>query len=112
MSVLLLLLLAAVLLLPSANYHELSGIPLDSLPEYVGLLALLPVIAWPWLRNQWHAMVRTWPARHVAVAIILLCFGLLMKGLLLVAEGYEGFSACYRASPSRAPAVRLESRLS
>ena len=52
MSALLLLLLAAVLLLPSANYHALSGFPLDSLPEYLGLLALLPVIAWPWLRNQ------------------------------------------------------------
>ena len=97
MSALLLLLLAAVLLLPSANYHALSGIPLDSLPEYLGLLALSPVIAWPWLRNQWHTMVTTWPTRHVALAITLLCFGVLMKGALFVAGGYEGFAACYRS---------------
>lgn len=38
--------LAAFVALPAANYHTFDGIPLDSLPEYLLLLATAPIVAW------------------------------------------------------------------
>jgi len=47
--------LAAFVLLLSASYHEFNGIPLDSLPTYLLLLAVAPILGWPWLRAQWRS---------------------------------------------------------
>lgn len=42
MPTVLLVLLMALLLMPSANDHQGSGIPLSSLPEFLGFVAMGP----------------------------------------------------------------------
>ena len=51
-------LLACFIVLPAANYVTFAGIPFDSLPQYVLLLAFVPIVIWPWLRDSWCAR---WP---------------------------------------------------
>ncbi len=97
MGLLALAVLAVLLLAPSASFHMFSGLPLASLLEYLGLLALLPVIVWPWLRHQWRAWVATCPAGWLRLAVAALCAGVLVKGVLFFAGGYEGFAGCYQA---------------
>ena len=97
MATLLLALLMALLLMPSANYHQFSGLPLNSLPEFLGLVALFPVIIWPWLRAQWRSAISSRPPWQVAIATAVLCGGVLAKGVMLADGGYEGFPACYRS---------------
>ena len=95
---LLLVLLTALLLLPSSNLHIFSGLPLDSLAEYVGFLALLPLITWPWLRNQWRDTVTGWPKHRLVIVMTLLSIGLTGKVALLSSGNYHGFAACYRSA--------------
>ena len=97
MGLLALAVLAVLLLAPSASFHMFSGLPLASLLEYLGLLALLPVIVWPWLRHRWRAWVAACPAGWLRLAVAALCAGVLLKGALFVAGGYEGFAGCYQA---------------
>ena len=97
MGLLALAVLAVLLLAPSASFHMFSGLPLASLPEYLGLLALLPVIVWPWLRHRWRTWVAACPAGWLRLVVAALCAGVLLKGALFVAGGYEGFAGCYQA---------------
>ena len=93
----LLVTLTGLVALPSANYLTFAGIPFNSLPQYLLLVALLPVVAWPWLRRRWSAAVLGWPALWIGVAIVAVVGGSLVKGALLVGGEYEGFAGCYRA---------------
>lgn len=89
--------LGAFVALPSANYLVFAGIPFDSLPQYLVLLALAPVAVWPWLRRRWCAAVASWRAPWIGLAIAALAGGALVKGVLFVDGGYEGFAGCYQA---------------
>ena len=93
----LLVALAAFVALPSANYLVFAGIPFDSLPQYLVLVALAPFAVWPWLRRRWCAAVARWRAPWVGLAIAALAGGALVKGVLFVDGGYEGFAGCYQA---------------
>ena len=97
MATLVLALLMALLLMPSANYHQFSGLPLNSLPEFLGLVALLPLTIWPWLRDQWRTAMSRRPAWQIALAAALLCLGVVAKGVMFAEGGFEGFPACYRS---------------
>ncbi len=97
MPLLLLGLLAIFLIAPSAPYHEFTGLPLDSLPQYLGLLALLPIVAWPWLRRRWCATAARLPAGWLALAAAVLAAGTLLKGALFEEGGHDGFAGCYHA---------------
>ena len=89
--------LACLVVLPAANYVAFAGIPFDSLPQYLLLLAFLPVIAWPWLRGRWCAVAGSWPMGWLALALVVVGAGVVAKSALLAGGGYEGFAACYRA---------------
>ena len=89
--------LAAFVALPSANYLVFAGVPFDSLPQYLVLVALAPVAVWPWLRRRWCAAVASWRAPWIGLAIAALAGGTLVKGVLFVDGGYEGFAGCYQA---------------
>lgn len=93
----LLVALACFITLPSANYLAFAGIPFDSLPQYLLLVALLPLFAWPWLRRRWCAAVAACPAGWIGLAIVAAVGGTLVKGVLFAAGEYEGFAGCYRA---------------
>lgn len=88
---------AVFLVLPAANYVTFAGIPFDSLPQYLCLLALAPIVIWPWLRRRWCAMVGRWPVRWFALAMVMVVAGVFCKTALFVSGDYGGFPACYRA---------------
>ena len=89
--------LACLVVLPAANYVTFTGVPFDSAPQYLCLLALLPVIAWPWLRRRWCVRFGSWPVGWLALALAVVVAGVLAKSALFAGGGYEGFAACYRA---------------
>lgn len=89
--------LTCFVVLPAANYVTFAGVPFDSLPQYVLLLAFLPVVAWPWLRGRWRATLGSWPPGWLALALAVAVAGVVAKGALFAGGGYEGFAACYRA---------------
>ena len=62
----LLAVLAAFVALPSANYLVFAGIPFDSLPQYLVLVALAPFAVWPWLR---HCMRPAGPGRRPGATV-------------------------------------------
>ena len=97
MALVALALLAAFFAMPSANYHTFSGIPFNSLPEYVGFLALFLIVVWPSLREQWRALFVRRSSRQIGWTVAIFCAGILTKGALLTNGGYEGFVACYRS---------------
>lgn len=89
--------LTCFVVLPAANFVTFAGVPFDSLPQYVLLLACLPIVAWPWLRGQWRATLENWPLGWLALALAVTVAGVVAKGALFAGGGYEGFAACYRA---------------
>lgn len=88
--------LTCFVVLPAANYVTFAGVPFDSLPQYILLLACLPIVAWPWLRGRWCATLGNWPLGWLALALAVVGAGVVVKGALFAAGGYEGFAACYR----------------
>ena len=99
----------AALLLPSSNVGWFDGLPLDTGPELIGLLLLLPLTVSRALRRHWRRLIG---ACGPIVFTVLLALGLLAVGgkLALLASGtYEGFLGCYRyalAPPPRGPCER------
>jgi hypothetical protein len=102
-------LLWAALVLPSANLTRFDGLPLDTGPELVGLLLLLPLTVSRGLRRHFRRMV---VARARAAPAVLVLLGLVAVGgkLALLAPGtHEGFLGCYRfalAPPPTGPCER------
>ena len=94
---LVLMLLVGLFALPSVNYLMFSGLPFDSLPQYIVLLAVMPLLLWPWLRRRWCAAIGAWPKRWRVIAVTGAVTGLLIKGVLAFSGTYDGFPACYRA---------------
>ena len=96
----LLLMLMALVLVPSANFALFSGIPLTSKAEF--LAALLPpaVVISSSARQHWRQLVRragAWPARVVALVAALALVG---KVILFVSGAHAGFLGCYRSLAS------------
>ena len=89
--------LAAFVALPAANYHTFDGIPFDSLPEYLLLLATAPIVGWPWLRRRWQSAIGAMWSRAVTIATVTIVIGLAAKCALFFGGGFAGFAACYRA---------------
>ncbi len=89
--------LAAFVVLPAANYHEFNGIPLDSLPKYLFLLAIAPIVGWPWLRAQWRSKLDHRSSRLLTIATVTLAIGVMAKCALFLGGGFDGFAACYRS---------------
>src|SRR2546423_909925 len=111
-STLLLFMLVALLLVPSANLAVFSGIPLASGAEFLAALLLAPVVLSASVRGSWGKLLGragVWPPRVLTLAAALA----LVAKVTLVASGvHTGFLACYRsladtsASPSVATPVR------
>jgi hypothetical protein len=89
--------LAAFVALPAANYHEFDGIPFDSLPEYLLLLAIAPIVVWPWLRQRWRSALGRPSSRTVTIATVTVVIGVAAKCALFFGGGFAGFAGCYRA---------------
>ena len=106
---LLLPILWGLLLLPSSNVAHFDGLPLDTGPELIGFLLLLPFTASVALRRHFRRLVGI---RGPAVPAALVALGLLAVGgdLLLWSSGtYQGFLGCYRyalAPPPTGPCER------
>lgn len=97
-----------LLLLPSANVHRLDGLPLSRLPEFLGLVLLVPFVASAALRRRYGAFLRRAPAlaRH---GLLGLAVGAVAAKLLLLASGtHVGFLACYRSPVAPPPAGPCE----
>jgi hypothetical protein len=96
-SSILLVLLVALVLVPSANFALFSGIPLDSGPEFLAALLLPPLLVSALARERWRRLVGgagAWPARAVAV---LAALALVAKFILFSSSAHAGFLACYRS---------------
>ncbi len=106
MARLLLLLSAAILVVPSANLHRLDGLPLSTGPELVGLTLLVPFAASRALRRAYAGWLRALGGRLPpgcrAGLVCLALLALAVKLGLLAAGAHAGFLACYR-SPAAAP---------
>jgi hypothetical protein len=97
---LLLVLLVALVLVPSANFALFSGIPLASRGEFIAALLLAPLVLSATARKRWRqllGMARPSPARVVALVAAL---ALVAKVILFVSGAYTGFLACYRSLSS------------
>jgi hypothetical protein len=109
MARLLLPILWGLLLLPSSNVARFDGLPLDTGPELIGFLLLLPCTASAALRRHFRRLVGI---RGPAVPAALVALGLLAVGgkLVLWSSGtYQGFLGCYRyalAPPPTGPCER------
>ncbi len=96
------LLLALLLVLPSANYQLFDGLPLSRPPEFLGLALLIPLLVSRGLRRLHGRRVARWP-RTLQVALIAAVVGALGLKVVLLASGtHQGFLACYR-SPLEVP---------
>jgi hypothetical protein len=97
-----LLLLALLLVLPSANYQVFDGLPLSRAPEFLTFVLLIPLLASRALRRLYANWVSRWPraARLALVTAAVVAVG--VKLVLLASGTHQGFLACYR-SPLRAP---------
>ena len=95
-SSILLVLLVALVLVPSANFALFSGIPLESGAEFLAALLLPPLLVSASAREHWRRLVGGkggGPARVVAVVAAL---ALAAKVILFVSGAHSGFLACYR----------------
>jgi hypothetical protein len=98
----LLLGLALLLVLPSANYQVFDGLPLARAPEFLALALLIPLLLGRGLRRLHERWMSRWP-RPLRVALIAAAaMGLGLKVVLLASGTYQGFPACYR-SPLEGP---------
>ena len=105
----LLLGLALLLVLPSANYQVFDGLPLARAPEFLALALLIPLLLGRGLRRLHQRWMSRWP-RPLRVALIAAAtVGLGLKVVLLASGTYQGFAACYRSSleaPTTGPCER------
>jgi hypothetical protein len=99
-------LLAAALLLPSANLQVLDGIPLGTLPEFAVLALLVPLVASRALRRLHARALRHAGARGTRAILVALVAAIGLKLGLLVAGPDAGFIACYRTPVAPPPGGR------
>lgn len=88
----------AVLVLPSANFGRFDGLPLDTLPELIGLLLLLPLTVSGALRRYCRRRVGAWGRVAPAVLVALGLAAVGGKLALFVSGTYQGFVGCYRST--------------
>jgi hypothetical protein len=96
------LLLAVAVAAPGAGIQLWDGLPLDSLPELLAFVVLVPLVFSRALRGR---LVELGTRLHPqAVRIVALAAGavIVLKLVLLVGGQEDGFRACYR-SPAGAP---------
>jgi hypothetical protein len=100
-SSLLLVLLVALVLVPSANFALFSGIPLASGAEFIAALLLLPLVLSATARKCWRQLLGmargSWLVRVVALVAVL---AFVAKVILFVSGAHTGFLACYRSLSS------------
>lgn len=99
-----LLLLALLLVLPSANYQGFDGLPLSSGPEFLVLVLLAPLVVGRGLRRLHRRWVASWPRAARGALVALGVFAVGVKLVLLATGSHEGFLACY-GSPLEPPRV-------
>jgi hypothetical protein len=95
-------LLIAALLVPSANLQVFDGLPLSHLPEFVGLVLLLPVLASRSLRRLYARQLRRCGPRVTRSLLAAGALALSVKLVLLATGVHAGFLACYQTPLSRA----------
>jgi hypothetical protein len=96
------LLLALLLILPSASYQVFDGLPLSRAPEFLCLVLLIPLLASRGLRRLHARWMSAWP-RPVRLALVAAAVAAVAVKLVLLASGtHQGFLACYR-SPLEPP---------
>jgi hypothetical protein len=103
-----LLLVLALLVLPSGNVVEFDGIPASSAHEVVALLLLLPLCLSRGLRRGWSTLLQRHGGRVGLVLLAMVGLALAGKLALTLTEAHEGFAACY-VSPAAPPAAACES---
>jgi hypothetical protein len=111
MARLLLPVLWALVLLPSSNVVHFDGLPLDTGPELIGVLLLLPFTASVALRRHFRRLVGIW---SLVVPAALVALGLVAVGgkLVLWSSGtYEGFLGCYQYALAPPRRVRASAPL-
>ena len=99
----------AALVLPSANLARFDGLPLDTGPELIGLLLLLPLTVSRALRRHFRRLVGARARAAPAVLVALGLVAVLGKLALLASGTHEGFLGCYRfalAPPPTGPCER------
>jgi hypothetical protein len=102
MSWALLAVLWAVLVLPSANFGHFDGLPLDTVPELIGLLLLIPLTVSGGLRRYMRCLMGA-HGRVVPAALVVIGLTAVGGKLALLASGtFEGFLGCY-SSPLAPP---------
>ena len=109
MAGLVLALLGALLLLPSSGLQRFDGLPLGTLPEFVGLALLVPLLASRALRRLHRRALTRADPRLGRALLAAGALALVLKLLLLGAGVREGFLACYRSPlgpPSAGPCER------
>jgi hypothetical protein len=97
-----LLLLVALLGLPSAKYQLFNGLPLSAGPELLALVLVLPLLVSRGLRRLYTRSTRPWPRACRMGFGIAAVVALGLKLSLLASGTHSGFLACYR-SPLSAP---------
>ena len=98
--------------MPSVHYLVFSGIPFTTVPEYFFFIGLLPIIAYPPLRQRWHETFNNQLKPHILLSVALLGVGILVKGALLTNGDTQGFIACYRAVDEQPASGNCESSYS
>jgi hypothetical protein len=102
-----LLLVLALLVLPSGNVVEFDGIPMSSAQEVVAFVLLLTLLFSRGLRRGWITLLQRHGGRVGVVVFTMVGLALACKVVLIFSEAHEGFAACY-VSPAAPPAATCE----
>ena len=103
-----LLLLVALLGLPSADYQLFDGLPLSAWPELLALVIALPVLVSRGLRRLHAQSTRACPPACRMVLGITAVVSVALKLSLFASGTHSGFLACYRSPLSEPPAGPCE----
>jgi hypothetical protein len=102
-----LLLVLALLVLPSGNVVVFDGIPANSAQEVVAFVLLLPLLLSRGLRQGWITLLQRHGGRVAVVVFTVVGIALACKVVLTFTEAHQGFAACY-VSPAAPPAAACE----
>ena len=91
-------LLTIALALPSANFQIFDGLPFSRIPEFLGFVLLLPLVASRGLRRLHGGWLASWPPTVRVAMGTALGVAIGLKLLLLASGTAQGFLACYRSS--------------
>src|SRR5687768_4037513 len=103
-----LLLVLALLAVPSGNVVEFDGVPASSAHEVVAFVLVLPLLLSRGLRRGWTTLLQRHRGRIGVVVLTAVGLALACKLALTVSEAQEGFAGCY-LSPAAPPAGACES---